>query len=308
LSELYKQTIIMKILLTGVNGQVGNALKDKFPTHELIAISRDQLDLNDVNAIRRVVQQVKPNLIINPAAYTAVDRAETESEVAFAINATAPQVLAEEAAKLGSGLIHFSTDYVYDGRKVSPYIETDPVDPVSVYGKSKLAGEDAIRAVGLPYLILRTSWVYGAYGKNFLKTILRLATEKEKLSIVGDQFGAPTSSESIANAVVSLIDLWQLQNVTQSGVYHFTNEGTTTWHGFATEIINEYNALSGSRGWPPLTAQVENVISITTDEYPTPASRPANSKLDNSKLNNIFGVKLPDWQEGLNQVMHNLKL
>jgi len=298
----------MKILLTGVNGQVGNALKDKFPAHELIAISRDQLELNDVNAIRRVVQQVKPNLIINPAAYTAVDRAETESEVAFAINATAPQVLAEEAAKLGSGLIHFSTDYVYDGTKASPYVETDPVNPVSVYGKSKLAGEDAIRAVGLPYLILRTSWVYGAYGKNFLKTILRLAAEREKLTIVGDQFGAPTSSESIAKAVASLVDLWQLQNVTQSGTYHFTNSGTTTWHGFATEILNEYNALRGSRGWPLLMAQEGNVISITTDDYPTPASRPANSKLDNGKLNYMFGVKLPDWQEGLHQVMRNLKL
>jgi dTDP-4-dehydrorhamnose reductase len=298
----------MKILLTGINGQVGNALKDKFPAHELVAISRAQLDLNDVNAIRQVVRQVKPNVIINPAAYTAVDRAETESEVAFAINATAPQVLAEEAAKLGSGLIHFSTDYVYDGKKASPYVETDTVNPVSVYGKSKLAGEDAIRAVGLPYLILRTSWVYGAYGKNFLKTILRLATEREKLSIVGDQFGAPTSSESIANAVVSLIDLWQLQNTTQSGIYHFTSQGCTTWHGFATEILNEYNALRESRGWPPLIAQVENVNSITTAEYPTPASRPANSKLDNAKLTNRFGLKLPDWQQGLLQVMRNLKL
>jgi dTDP-4-dehydrorhamnose reductase len=298
----------MKILLTGVNGQVGNALKDKFPAYELVAISRAQLDLNDVNAIRRVVQQVKPNLIINPAAYTAVDKAETEPELAFAINATAPQVFAEEAAKLGSGLIHFSTDYVYDGKKVSPYVEMDTVNPVSVYGKSKLAGEDAIRAVGLPYLILRTSWVYGAYGKNFLKTILRIATEREKLSIVGDQFGAPTSSESIANAVIRLIDLWQFHNASQSGIYHLTNDGCTTWHEFAKEILNEYNALRESRGWPSLMAQVENVTLITTDEYPTPASRPANSKLDNSKLYKVFRIKLPDWQEGLHQVMCNFKL
>ena len=298
----------MKILLTGINGQVGNALKDKLLAHELIAISREQLDLNDVNAIRRVVQQVKPDLIVNPAAYTAVDKAETEPELAFAINATAPQVLAEEAAKLGSGLIHFSTDYVYDGKKASPYVETDTVNPVSVYGKSKLAGEDAIRAVGLPYLILRTSWVYGGYGKNFLKTILRLATEREKLSIVGDQFGAPTSSESIANAVVSLIDLWQLQNASQSGIYHLTNNGCTSWHGFAIEILNEYNALRESMGWPPLMAPLKNVNAITTDEYPTPASRPANSKLDNSKLSNVFRIKLSDWQEGLHQVMCNLKL
>jgi len=298
----------MKILLTGINGQVGNALKDKLSAHELIAISREQLDLNDVNAIRRVVQQVKPDLIVNPAAYTAVDKAETEPELAFAINATAPQVLAEEAAKLGSGLIHFSTDYVYDGKKASPYVETDTVNPISVYGKSKLAGEDAIRAVGLPYLILRTSWVYGAYGKNFLKTILRLATQREKLNIVGDQFGAPTSSESIANALDSLIDIWQLQNASQSGIYHFTNHGYTSWHGFATKILDEYNALRENRGWPSLMAQVKNVTSITTEEYPTPASRPANSKLDNSKLSKVFRIKLPDWQEGLHQVMRDFKL
>ena len=168
-----------KILLTGVNGQVGHALKTKLFNFKVIALSREQLDLTKAHDIKRVIREIRPDLIINPAAYTAVDKAESEPELAYAINATAAQILAEEAAKLNAALIHFSTDYVYDGSKASPYVETDNVNPVSIYGKSKLAGEDAIRAVGLPHLILRTSWVYGAYGKNFLKTILRLAAERD---------------------------------------------------------------------------------------------------------------------------------
>ena len=200
-----------KILLTGVNGQVGHALKLKLSQYEspfyfeILALTREQLDLTKVHDIKRIVREIKPDLIINPAAYTAVDNAESEHELAYAINGVAPQILAEEAARLGAGLIHFSTDYVYDGTKNNDYIEEDAVNPVSVYGKSKLAGEDAIRSVGLPHLILRTSWVYGAYGKNFLKTILRLAGERESLRIVADQFGAPTSSESIADGVVALV-------------------------------------------------------------------------------------------------------
>ena len=301
----------MKILLTGINGQVGHALQSSLSNHQLIALSRDALDLTDSDAIRRIVRETKPNLIINPAAYTAVDKAESEAELAFAINATAPQVLAEEAAKLGAGLIHFSTDYVYDGAKLSPYLETDVVNPVSVYGKSKLAGEDAIRAVsgitGLPHLILRTSWVYGAYGKNFLKTILRLAGEREKLTIVGDQFGAPTSSESIADALVNLVEKWQSSQKSlqesQSGIYHFTNTGKTSWHGFSCEIINEYNKLAGA---PALITSVENVLAITTADYPTPAARPANSCLENRKLKQTFGIELPSWQQGLQEVMKGL--
>ena len=295
----------MKILLTGINGQVGHALQSKFSTHELVALSREQLDLTDTDAIRRVVRETRPNLIINPAAYTAVDKAESEPELAFAINATAPQVLAEEAAKLGAAIIHFSTDYVYDGRKEGAYIETDAVSPVSIYGQSKLAGEEAIHMVGLPNLILRTSWVYGNYGKNFLKTILRLAGEREKLTIVGDQFGAPTSSESIAHALVALVEKWQPQDKQQSGVYHFTNVGKTSWHGFSCEIINQYNKVAGV---PALKTSLENVVAITTADYPTPAARPANSCLDNSKLKHIFGVELPSWQQGLQQVMQDLKV
>ncbi len=297
-----------KILLTGVNGQVGHALKTRLSQYELIALSREQLDLTKAHDIKRIVRDIKPNLIINPAAYTAVDKAESEPELAYAINATAAQILAEEAARLNAALIHFSTDYVYDGTKPSAYSETDAVSPMSVYGKSKLAGEDAIRAVGSPHLILRTSWVYGAYGKNFLKTMLRLAAEQDSLRVVADQFGAPTSSKSIANGVVQLVEVWQTNQENQTGIYHFTNTGETSWHGFSCEIVNEYNRLKSVKAWPALKAGVENIAAITTADYPTPAARPANSKLDNSKLKHVFNVELPSWQLGLQQVMQALNL
>ena len=297
---------MQKILLTGVNGQVGHALKTKLAEYELVALSREQLDLTKPHDIKRIVRDIKPTLIINPAAYTAVDKAEVEPELAFAINATAVQILAEEAARLSAGLIHFSTDYVFDGTKTTPYIETDEVNPVSVYGKSKLAGEEAIRQVGLPHLILRTSWVYGAYGKNFLKTILRLAAERDSLRIVGDQFGAPTSSESIADAIVKLVSVWQAAQENQTGTYHFTNTGEISWHGFSCEIINQYNELIKEKDWPVLKANLEHIAAITTADYPTPAARPANSCLNNAKLKQVFNVQMPTWQQGLQQVMQNL--
>ncbi|MGB7816471.1 MAG: dTDP-4-dehydrorhamnose reductase [Methylotenera sp.] len=297
-----------KILLTGVNGQVGHALRSKLIQHEVIALSREQLDLTKVHDIRRVVREIKPDLIINPAAYTAVDKAESEPELAYAINAIAPQILAEEAARLNAALIHFSTDYVYDGAKATPYVEDDATNPVNVYGKSKLAGEEAIRSVGLPHLILRTSWVYGTYGKNFLKTILRLASEQGDLHIVTDQFGAPTSSESIAEGVVKLVNVWQTDMENQTGVYHFTNSGSTSWYGFCCEIINEYNRLAASRNWPALKVSVDNVIAITTADYPTLAVRPANSSLSNAKLKHTFNMELPSWQQGLQQVMQTIVL
>ena len=297
-----------KILLTGINGQVGHALKTGLSQHEVIALSREQLDLTKVHDIKRIVREIKPDLIINPAAYTAVDKAESEPELAFAINATAAQILAEEAARLNAALIHFSTDYVYDGNKTGAYSETDAVNPVSVYGKSKLAGEDAIRAVGLPHLILRTSWVYGAYGKNFLKTILRLAAERDNLRIVGDQFGAPTSSASIADAIVQLVTVWRPEEKYQSGTYHFTNAGRISWHAFSCAIVSEYNRIANEKDWPSLKADLANIAAITTLDYPTPAARPGNSCLDNSKLNETFGIVLPNWQQGLQQVMQTLQL
>ena len=299
---------MQKILLTGVNGQVGHALKTKLTEYEVIALSREQLNLTKIHDIRRVVREIKPNVIINPAAYTEVDKAESEPELAFAINVTAVQILAEEAARLGAALIHFSTDYVYDGTKKNPYVEHDELNPVSIYGKSKLAGEAAIRAVGLPHLILRTSWVYGAYGKNFLKTILRLAAERDALRIVGDQVGAPTSSESIANAVVQLVDVWKPTQENQTGIYHLTNKGETSWYGFSCEIVNQYNVLMSGKDWPALKVNVKNIAAITTADYPTPAARPANSRLNNAKLKQVFDVELPAWPHALQQVMQSLVL
>ena len=287
-----------KILLTGVNGQVGHALLRAFSEQNVhcISLDRTQLDLTDAEAIRGAIQAIKPDLIINPAAYTAVDKAESEPELAYAINAAAPEVLAEEAAKIGASLIHFSTDYVYSGTKSDAYVEEDPTQPLSVYGKSKLAGEDAIRAVGVPHLIFRTSWVYGAYGKNFMKTILRLAAERDELRIVADQFGAPTSSTSIADAVLAVMGLW---NNDLAGTYHLVNAGRTSWHGFATEIVQQYNRMQSAHNLPPLKARAENIYAITTQEYPTPAVRPVNSCLDCSKLARDFSVQLPDWRQAL---------
>ncbi len=290
-----------KILLTGVNGQVGHALQQALTNNpalygELVCLDRGMLDLSNPQAIRDAVQAIQPDLIINPAAYTAVDKAESEPELAYAINAVAPGVLAEEAAKLGAKLIHFSTDYVYAGNKVGAYVEADATAPLSVYGRSKLAGEEAIRAVGLPSLIFRTSWVYGAYGKNFLHTILRLAKERDQLRIVADQAGAPTSSFSIAQAVLQVLARWDGE---RSGVYHLVNAGHTTWHGFATAIVDAYGQLQLTRHWQPLKAVVANIEPITTAEYPTPAARPANSYLDCSKLSTDFSVQLPDWRDAL---------
>ena len=302
------------ILLTGVNGQVGHALQhkltheDKSADYKVVALGREQLDLSDIDAIRRAVQTIQPDLIINPAAYTAVDKAETEPGLAYAINAIAPQILAEEASKLSASLIHFSTDYVYDGTKADAYNEADAVNPISVYGKTKLAGEAAIRSVGLPHLICRTSWVYGAYGKNFLKTILRLAAERDSLRIVADQYGAPTSSDSIANAVVSLLNAWQPQQISQTGVYHLTNQGSTSWHGFSCEIVREYNRLALAKNLPSLKTTVDNIMAITTADYPTPAARPTNSSLRNNKLKQTFDIALPTWQLGLQQVMQNIEM
>ena len=289
-----------KILLTGANGQVGHALQRALSSktslaHSVISLDRSQLDLTDHDEIRRVIQMIKPDLIINPAAYTAVDKAETEPELAYAVNATGPRILAEEAAKIGARLIHFSTDYVYNGSKSSPYTEDDVTEPLSLYGKSKLAGEDAIRAVGLQHLIFRTSWVYDIYRENFLKTILRLAGERDELRIVADQIGAPTSSNSIAKATLSVMNRWQ----DETGVYHLVNAGKTSWHGFATAIVEEYSCLQRVRGWPLLKVTPANIQAITTEEYSAPALRPANSCLDCSKLERDFSVELPGWRDAL---------
>jgi dTDP-4-dehydrorhamnose reductase len=298
----------MKILVTGMHGQVGHALQQVLSNHhEVVAVDREQFDLSDVQAIREAIQTIRPALVINPAAYTAVDKAESEPELAFAINAIAPRIIAEEAARIGAGLIHFSTDYVFDGSKPSPYIETDQVNPLSVYGHSKLIGELAIQSIALPHIILRTSWVYGVHGKNFLKTILRLSAELDQLKIVDDQWGAPTSSQSIAEAVSKLVSLWQMNDFTQSGIYHFTNAGSTSWFGFAKAILQSYEAKAEQFALPALNIKSSTIGSIVTADYPTPAARPKNSRLDNAKLMNVFGLALPAWEQGLEQVMQQIK-
>ncbi|MEZ0232235.1 MAG: dTDP-4-dehydrorhamnose reductase [Methylophilaceae bacterium] len=294
------------ILLTGINGQVGHALQSKLATlGNVIGLDRSQLDLTDISAIRRCIQQIKPDLIVNPAAYTAVDKAESEPELAMAINGIAPGIIGEEAKKLGALLIHFSTDYVFDGAKATPYVETDITNPLSVYGKTKLAGEEAIRAADTPHMIFRTSWVYGAYGKNFLRTILRLAQERDQLRIVGDQFGAPTSSVSIANATVAALLNWEKG---QSGTYHLSNSGLTSWHGFAQTIIKQYSDQTETKGWPALRTTIGDVTAIDTSDYPTPAHRPKNSRLDCNKLQTKLKVTLPDWEDALSDVMRSTEL
>lgn len=296
------------ILLIGAHGQVGMALSrayDAITTNapmclpKVVKLSREGLDLSNVDAIRQVVQSVKPNIIINAAAYTAVDQAQTERESAFAINATATKVIAEEAKKCQAKLIHYSTDYVYDGTKSGVYHESDTTNPLSVYGQSKLAGEDAIREVGGAHLIFRTSWVYGEDGHNFMKTILRLSQSRETLNIVADQFGAPTSAKSIAQATLDVIAHWQQQ----SGTYHLVSDGETSWHGFAQDIVTQYLACNKT---PFLLLTPENILPISTEEYPLPAPRPRNSRLNTDKLKQDFGVILDSWQMGLNEVLTTL--
>ncbi len=243
----------MKILLTGKTGQVGYELERSLQgLGEIIALDRSQMDLANLDQVRDVIRAIKPDLIINPAAYTAVDKAESEPELAMRINGEAPGVMAEEAKKLGAAMIHYSTDYVFDGSKTTPYVETDPTCPINVYGATKLAGEQAIQAAGIPHLILRTSWVYGMRGKNFLLTMLRLAQERDELRIVADQHGAPTWCRTIADTTAHIVaqakgaqhaqDWWQ----ERSGIYHLTAQGQTTWYGF-TQAILENATIPRSR-------------------------------------------------------------
>lgn len=274
----------MKILLVGRNGQVGRELaRSLAPLGEVQALGREQLELTDPNAIRNTVRAAAPEVIVSAAAYTAVDRAESERDLAFSVNANAPAILAAEAARLGALLVHYSTDYVFDGTKSSPYTEADAAHPLNVYGASKLAGEQAIAASGCRYLILRTSWVYGPHGSNFMLTILRAARERPELRVVDDQYGAPTSSAAIARATARLLA------ARPEGLYHMTAAGRTSWYGFAKAILAR--------------AGVDTpVIPISTEQYPTAARRPRNSLLDNSRLRAACGVTLASWEEGLAEV------
>ena len=280
----------MKILVTGRDGQVGGELaKALTGLGDIVLVGRAQMDLTDPEAIQKVIRAEQPALIINAAAYTAVDLAESEQDLAYAINAQAPGVMAEEAKKLGASLIHYSTDYVYDGSKPSAWIEADATGPLSVYGKSKLAGEQAIAAVGLPHLIFRTSWVYGLTDKNFLLTMLRLAQSRPELSIVSDQIGAPTWSRTIANATAAAVKkAGSAAGLSElSGIYHLCAGGQTSWYGFAGKIFSH-----------PSVAQKPVLKPISTAEYPTPAQRPKNSVMSTAKYQQNFG-SLPSWDDAL---------
>jgi dTDP-4-dehydrorhamnose reductase len=289
-----------KILIFGCSGQVGWELRHKLAClGQMSAMGSAEVDFSRPDSIRKAVRAAEPAVIVNAAAYTAVDKAESEPEVAAAINSTAPGVLAEEAKRLGSILVHYSTDYVFDGAKQSSYAETDAPNPLNVYGKTKLAGDEAIQSAGGDYLILRTSWVYGARGSNFLFTMLRLAKERAELRIVDDQTGAPTTSECIAQATADI--LAQLLGPQggglrgRSGIYNLTSAGETTWFGFAKAFLTKrYGAAT------------PNLIPIPTSEFPRPARRPANSRLSSQRLEETFGVRMPHWEHALSLVLETL--
>ncbi|MEO0771324.1 MAG: dTDP-4-dehydrorhamnose reductase [Cyanobacteria bacterium J06649_4] len=299
----------MTILLVGANGQVGQELRQTLGAlvkktdasdtafQSLTAVSRAELDLTDLDAIAQKVRTLSPTLIVNAAAYTAVDKAESEPELAHRINAEAPKALALAAAECGAAILHISTDYVFAGDDSSPRVETDATGPISVYGKTKLAGEDAIREVLDNHVILRTAWVYGCYGKsNFVKTMLRLAAERQQLSVVNDQIGSPTWAKDIADAIAHLSPLIRQQSGNYHGTYHFTNSGTASWHEFAKTIFQEARSIG-----VPLA--IETLNAIPTADYPTPASRPAYSVMNCQKITDVLGYAPPTWQDSLKQML-----
>lgn len=295
----------MKILLLGKNGQLGWELQRSLaPLGEVVACGRGEADLENLKTLQALVRKISPQVIVNAAAYTAVDKAEAEPDRALLINSEAVDLLAKEASLLKAWFIHYSTDYVFDGTKEAAYVETDTNAPLGIYGQTKLAGEKAIRAAGCRHLILRTSWVYAARGNNFVKTILRLAGERDEIKIVCDQIGAPTSAELLAD--VTACCLYRLKydvslSSDQGGTYHLTASGSTSWHGFAQFILNE--ALShGHR----LCATSANVLAIPTSDYPLPAKRPANSQLTTKKICNTFDLELPTWELHAKRVLTQL--
>jgi dTDP-4-dehydrorhamnose reductase len=287
--------VTQRILITGIQGQLGQELQGMLTSlGEVVGVGRDNLDLSQPDSIRQVISQIQPNIIVNAAAYTAVDKAESEVELADAVNAIAPEILAHEAQKLGSTLLHVSTDYVFDGQKNTPYLEEDSTNPLSIYGKSKLAGEEKIERACQSYMILRTAWVYGTYGKsNFVKTMLRLGKEREEIRVVSDQIGSPTWARDIAGSITEL-----LTNPT-TGIYHFTNSGVASWYDFAIAILEEAKQL----GFP---LKVRQVIPITTAEYPTPAKRPAYSVLSGKKISTVLGTYPAYWRDSLRQMLKQL--
>lgn len=290
----------MRLAVTGKQGQVVTALLERGPGAgvEVIAVGRPELDLADPISIRRVLSELKPDAIVSAAAYTAVDKAESEPELAFAINAKGPQALAEVADELGIPVVHLSTDYVFPGNKKGLYVETDATGPISVYGHSKLAGEEAVACATSNHVILRTAWVYSPFGANFVKTMLRLAETRDSLQVVADQHGTPTSAFDIADAVISIARrLVSDPDPKLRGVFHVTGRGDATWADFAEEIFTGLKAKSG---------KVISIGRITTSQYPTPAKRPANSRLSNHKLAETYGIVLPEWRHSTRVVLDRL--
>ncbi len=292
----------MKILLLGKNGQVGWELQRSLaPLGDLVAPGRDDAglcgDLTNLEGLARTVQAVRPDVIVNAAAHTAVDRAESEPELAHTLNALAPGVLAQEAAKVGAWLVHYSTDYVFDGSGSRPWAETDTPAPLSVYGRSKLEGERLIQAACPQHLIFRTSWVYAARGGNFAKTMLRLAQERERLTVINDQFGAPTGAELIADVTAHAIRQC-LRQPTDAGLYHLAARGETTWHGYANEVLALARLIDSA-----IKIKVTEVVPVATSAFLTAARRPLNSRLDTQKLQTVFELTLPNWDHGIERMI-----
>ena len=294
----------MRILLTGKHGQVGFELQRALaPLGEVCAVDYTECDLADASALCELVRSVKPDLIVNSAAYTAVDKAESEPELAHAVNAVAPGVLGEEAAKRGAWVVHYSTDYVFDGVKPSAYTEDDFTNPLNVYGRTKRDGEIALQASGARYLIFRTSWVVGAHGNNFAKTILRLAGERESLNVVGDQYGAPTSAALLADVTALLVRQKQREggDTFPFGSYHLAAGGETTWYDYARFVVSEAGAAGR-----PLMLTPDAIRAIPSSEYPKVAERPANSRLATGKLCKTFDLELPDWRSGVRHILQQI--
>lgn len=281
----------MKILITGVNGQVGHALMRELTDYELIGLTRQDCDLTKLDQIKQVIDHHQPELIINPAAYTKVDQAEDEPELAFQINRDAPKVMAEKAQEYNIPLIHFSTDYVFNGEKKEAYVENDPTHPLGVYGQSKCAGEEAIQESGGLIYIFRTSWVYSNIGHNFYLTMKKLSQERDELKVVADQMGVPTSNQFIAEKMKALIP--QL-NENNTGVYHLVPDGSCSWHEFAKQIISQANPKFN----------LEHLHAIPTHEFPTKTKRPTNSVLSNAKIKQAFHLSLNDWSQELLKIIH----
>ena len=279
----------MKILITGINGQVGHALMQQLCDHELIGLTREECDLTQLDQIKLIIDHHRPNLIINPAAYTKVDQAEDEKDLAYQINRDAPRVMAEKAREYDIPFIHFSTDYVFDGGKKGTYKEDDPTNPLGVYGASKWAGEEAIQNVGKKFFIFRTSWVYSDIGHNFYLTMKRLSEKREKIKVVSDQFGVPTSNLFIAQQIKKMINQFTSENI---GIYHLVPDGQSSWYEFAKQIITKTTSAF----------DINNILPVGTDQYPTNTQRPKNSVLDNSLIKTVFMLKFDDWKTELRKL------